>query len=148
MNLENSFSAIRINEKSGKPILHVHASVMVYTPNPKVSLTKASPQGINPSILILDLEVIESPGPMKGVMNSVCFELSGDEVMQYDHVQINHIHGSSTIKIESPLLGNLVGRPIRIYASGESITEDFIGNRINFQLDNRTDNIITSVWFG
>ena len=147
MNLIQNFFAVRVNGAK-HPVLHVHGTVMIYTPNPEIYLTKSDPQGVNPNILLLDLTIKEKIGGMKGVLHSACYELGGDEVNKYDAVQIVGKHGSITVDIKSPDLSNLIGNPVRLYTKGEALTKDFIENRVNIEVNNKDENKVVDIWFG
>lgn len=51
-----------------KPMLKVSGHVNVYASDFTITVVEASPQGIVPQELILDVTVEERPSPMKGVM--------------------------------------------------------------------------------
>lgn len=40
----------------------------------------------------------------------------------------------------------LIGRPLRVYKTGEVITQDFISNRVNIETDDQ--GVIVNIWFG
>ena len=77
-----------INKKEQPDGLYVHGSIMVYTGETEVSIAKTEPQGINPSILLLNLTVNEKPGPMKGIPRAFFYEEHGDSVNEYTQVQV------------------------------------------------------------
>lgn len=141
------FSAIRSTE--GEPSLCVHGSILVYTEETEVALARANPQGINPSILLLNLTITPKPGPMKGVPRLVHYDESGDSINSYSQVQIVSNQGDVFIVDikDTSLLQTLPGRPFRVYASGSAITQDFIENRFNVETSDGGETIV-SVWFG
>jgi len=64
---EADFSlAAHINGKEEPDMLYVHGSVMVYSANAKIDISRSEPQGINPQILLLNITINEN-GPKKGV---------------------------------------------------------------------------------
>lgn len=90
-----------LNLKEQSPTLYVHGSIMTYRMDDKVIITKASPQGINPSILVLDLKVIEGNGPRKGTPKSFAFETSGAPAQQYNQVTTRYSPDASiTMNVE------------------------------------------------
>ena len=90
-----------INQKEEPNSIYVHGSVMVYTEETEVSIAKAEPQGINQSILLLNLTVTERPGPMKGVQRPFFYEERGDEVNEYSQVQVkSNIGDKCTVDVE------------------------------------------------
>jgi hypothetical protein len=90
---------LNLKEKPAK--LYVHGSVMTYRETDQVKLVKAVPQGINPAILLLNLEIKEGQGPLKPTPKHVVAEFSDNQVSGYNQVQV--ICGSEdacTINIE------------------------------------------------
>lgn len=77
-----------INQKEQPNGIYVHGSVMVYTSETEVSISRAKPQGINKSILLLNLTVTKKPGPMKGIPREFSYEEHGDEVNSYKQVHV------------------------------------------------------------
>ena len=143
---KHGFSAFR-NRDENPPALYVHGSVVVHTDGTTVKLTKADPQGINPTILLLDLDIQTKPGPMKGVARTIAFDLREPEVLKYRQVEIRESGGSGTIlDIDEPGLQELEGRPLRVYHTGDMLTMDFRPNRVNVELG--PDELIVKVWFG
>ncbi len=61
---------------------------MVYTRETEVEISRAEPQGINPSVLLLNLKITPNPGPMKGTPRPFAYEETGDHVSDYTHVQV------------------------------------------------------------
>ncbi|MDF1667928.1 MAG: hypothetical protein P1V97_39690 [Planctomycetota bacterium] len=77
-----------INQKEDPHAIYVHGSVMVYTEETLVTISKADPQGINPKILLLNLTVKFVDGPMKGTQRPFFYEEHGAHVDNYDKVQV------------------------------------------------------------
>lgn len=77
-----------INQKQQPNNITVHGSVMVYTEKTQVTLSKAEPQGIIPSTLLLKLEITDVPGPMKGMPRAFHYEESGNHVQKFTQVQV------------------------------------------------------------
>ena len=130
------------------PTLHIHGSTLVYTDDTTVTLEKANPQGINPTILLMNLNVVEGTGPRKGVMKPFSFHVTGEEALQYLQVQIviNDSVPDLLINVRDTCVGDLVGRPFRTYVTGDIITEDYVVDRVNIETDKA--GTIVSVWFG
>jgi len=90
-----------MNLKETPQTLYVHGSIMTYRADDKVTITKAEPQGINSSILVLDLKVIEGNGPMKGTPKSFNYENSDQTAKTYSQVTLRYsIDASLTVNIE------------------------------------------------
>lgn len=90
------FSAVtNFNNDGSSDKLVVQGSVMVYTDATEVNIKKADVQGVNPAILLLQLEITPKPGPMKGMPRSFVYEAAGSEVRDYTHVQIVTNRGES-----------------------------------------------------
>jgi hypothetical protein len=99
--MRNITANAMINLKEQPTTLYVHGSIMTYSANDKVVVTKANPQGINTSILVLDLEVISVPGPMKGTPKPFTYENSTPEATNYSQVTIRYSSEASiTINVE------------------------------------------------
>ena len=86
-----------INKKEQPNGLYAHGSVMAYTNETEVSISKAESPGINPSILLLNLTVTPKPGMMKGVPRSFFYEEIGDHVCNYKQVQVISNQGDDCI---------------------------------------------------
>ena len=90
-----------INQKEQPNGVYIHGSVMVYTEETKVSISKAEPQGINPAILLLNLTVTKNPGPMEGATRHFNYEEHGDHINSYTQVQVTvNNEESCTVGIE------------------------------------------------
>ena len=90
-----------MNLKESPQTLYVHGSIMTYRSDDKISISKAEPQGINPSILVLDLKVIEGTGPMKGTPKAFNYENSEEISKGYSQVTLRYsLDASLTINIE------------------------------------------------
>jgi hypothetical protein len=90
-----------MNLKESPQTLYVHGSIMTYHADDKISISKAEPQGINPSILVLDLKLIEGNGPMKGAPKAFNYENSQEIAKTYSQVTLRYSSEASlTINIE------------------------------------------------
>jgi hypothetical protein len=90
-----------MNLKETPQTLYVHGSIMTYRADDKVTITKAYPQGIISSILILELKVIEGKGPMKGTPKAFHYENSDEIAKTYSQVSLLYgIEPSLTVNIE------------------------------------------------
>jgi hypothetical protein len=84
----------------GSPTLRVAGEVETPASNHVPKLTEASPQGFNPKILILDLDIVDTGGtgtPAFGYRDA-SFEKRAERD-QYTHVEIR-FHGSSVVLLE------------------------------------------------
>jgi hypothetical protein len=88
-----------INGKEQPNKLYVHGSVMVYSANDQVVIKEANPQGINDRILLLNLDIIEVPGPMKGVCKPYVYEKEVNG-QQYDQVTVMNGDESTTVDVQ------------------------------------------------
>lgn len=77
-----------LNLKEHPQTLKVNGSIMTYRDDDRIEISEANPQGINPSILLLDLKVINGSGPMKGVPKPFHYELSNEHIRGYSQVTI------------------------------------------------------------
>ncbi|MEI6553587.1 MAG: hypothetical protein WCO09_03395 [bacterium] len=77
-----------LNLKEVPATLRVNGTIMTYSENDKVEIKKAVPQGINPTILLLDLKIIEKSGPMKGTDKPFQYESSEKGVEKFKQVTI------------------------------------------------------------
>lgn len=84
-----------LNLKEVPASLFVHGSIMTFRPDDTIELTKSIPQGFNPSILLLDLKIIEGTGPMKGTPKQFVFETSDEEAKKYSQVTIHYSEDTS-----------------------------------------------------
>jgi hypothetical protein len=74
---------------------------MTYGSEDKIEISIANPQGINSSILVLDLKVVTKTGPMKGTPKHFNFELSDSNAKSYSQVTIRYSEEASiTLNIE------------------------------------------------
>lgn len=94
--MENTnITAIAIfNEKEQPPRLTVTGTIFTPTSKDKIIIKKAVPQGINPTILLLDLEVKVAEAPMKMTPKRFNYENSSKEAGSYKQVTINDINES------------------------------------------------------
>lgn len=98
--MRNISANANLNLKTQPPTLFVHGSIMTYGSFDIIKITKANPSGINPAILVLDLEIIQD-GPMKGVPKSFSYELSDESAKNYSQVTIRYSSDASiTINVE------------------------------------------------
>jgi hypothetical protein len=90
-----------LNLKEQPQTLYVHGSIMTYSTDDVIELKKAKPQGINSSILVLDLKVISGDGPKKGIPKHFNYINSEELVKNYTQITIRYsIDSSITINIE------------------------------------------------
>ena len=90
-----------MNLKERPQTLYVHGSIMTYRSDDKIRITKAEPQGVNSSILLLDLKIIEGKGPMKGTPKAFNYENSGKDASTYSQATIRYgTDASLTVNIE------------------------------------------------
>lgn len=79
----------------GPASFHVHGTVQLPTPGFEVRLVPASPQGINPRQLILDLLVTPLPGIWPHIVTSVSVRYDQGRAIDYETVLINEPDGDS-----------------------------------------------------
>lgn len=72
----------------GPASFHIHGTVQLPTPGFDVRLVPASPQGINPSQLILDLQVTARPGFWPQIVTSVSVRYDQSPSIDYQTVLI------------------------------------------------------------
>jgi hypothetical protein len=90
-----------LNLKEQPASLYVHGSIMTYRADDTIEIAVTSPQGISPSILVLDLIVKSGNGPMKGTPKPFNYELSDDSAKNYSQVTIRYSEDASvTLNIE------------------------------------------------
>jgi len=90
-----------INLKEQPQTLSVNGSFKVYRDDDVIEVTKAKIDGINPTILILDLKVIEGQGPMKGILKPFNYQSTDDLIKNYNQVTIRYGNDDSiTVNIE------------------------------------------------
>lgn len=95
-----TFNAI-MNLKETPQTLYVHGSIMTYRADDKVIVTKAEPQGINSSILVLDLKISEGTGPKKGTPKAFHYESSDESTNTLSQVTLRYSQDTSlTVNIE------------------------------------------------
>jgi len=71
------------NQPIGPPSFHLIGGIEVGNPGIEVVVTKRSPAGINPSILMLDISLYQKPGMWPQVMT--CASAIYDEVIRKPH---------------------------------------------------------------
>lgn len=81
----------------GPASLHVQGTVQLPTPGFEVRLVPASPQGINPRQLILDLLVTELPGVWPQIVTSVSVRYDQKPAIDYDTVFIREPDGDTVL---------------------------------------------------
>lgn len=79
----------------GPASFHVHGTVQLPTPGYDVRLVPASPQGINPRQLILDLQVTARPGIWPHIVTSVSVRYDHAQAIDYDTVIIREPDGDT-----------------------------------------------------
>jgi len=90
-----------MNLKESPQTLYVHGSIMTYRSDDKIRISKAKPQGINSSILVLDLKIIEGKGPMKGTPKAFNYQNSSKDARLYKQATIRYgIDALLTFNIE------------------------------------------------
>lgn len=90
-----------LNLKENPQTVYVHGSIMTYRADDKITISLAKPQGINSSILVLDLKIQEGSGPMKGSPKAFYYENSEEAAKTYSQVTIRYsLDASLTINIE------------------------------------------------
>lgn len=73
---------------------------MTYHSNDRITIRRAVSQGINPSILILDLKIVEGKGPMKGTPKAFRFKTTKD-AKSFSQVTIRYsVDASITVNVE------------------------------------------------
>jgi hypothetical protein len=81
--------------------LHVKGEVTVPTTGYKAKLVEAEPQGINPAILLLRLELTKAPGRAGDVVTTLDVRYSRLHAKQYKEVQIEEEgHPSKTVPVK------------------------------------------------
>src|SRR5690348_16602101 len=80
--------------------LHVKGKVTVPTTGYKAKLVEANPQGINPAILLLRLELTKPTGPVHETVTTLDVTYSKPHGRQYKQVQIEEQgHASITVPV-------------------------------------------------
>jgi len=81
--------------------LHVVGDVMVANPGVTPVLTMREPQGINPNILILDLQLVQQPGMWPQVVTSVQARFDRVIVKQSSYTSVDvYLNGSKVTSID------------------------------------------------
>lgn len=88
-----------LNTREQPARLTITGSMLTYRENDKVRFVKAEPQGIIPQVLILNVEIIEGTGGMKGTVKTIPPLEITKEAETYTHVLINYKLGTKTIAI-------------------------------------------------
>lgn len=99
MNMDQGGEVIAtLNTKQSPAMLTVTASLKYYAGGDVTRLKRADPQGINPTIFLVNGVLERTQGPMKGSWRRVTenFELSEQEADQLRQVQVVDSDGSST----------------------------------------------------
>ena len=91
-----------INQVSEPNKLYVYGSVTVYTYDSEVFLSEVIPQGINPTILLLHLTVIEKSGPMKGTDHDFVYSKNVGDAYPYVQVEAASVNrGNCVVDVET-----------------------------------------------
>jgi hypothetical protein len=98
---ENSWSAILDKMPPERPRLTVKGICTCPTGGFKPSLKKAIPQGINPSILILDLEAVAPTGIVNQMVTDSEVTYREDDSPNYQEVEIRPCDVKVPVKIVS-----------------------------------------------
>ena len=99
--MRNITANAMLNLKEVPQTLYVHGSIMTYHSDDKVEITESESQGINPSILVLDLKVKVGTGPMKGTPKGFHYENSKPIAKTYSQVTIRYsTEASMTVNVE------------------------------------------------
>lgn len=77
--------------------LHVVGDVVVPNPGVQPVLTMKEPQGINPTILLLDLQLVQQPGIWPQVVSCVQARFDRVLVKPSDYVSVQILHGDEII---------------------------------------------------
>jgi len=94
-----AISVMNLNETP--QTLYVQGSIMTYRADDNVIISKVEPKGIDSSMLVLDLKVIEGNGSMKGTPKAFNYENSDQITKMYSHVTLRYsIDDSLTVNIE------------------------------------------------
>lgn len=90
-----------INLKEQPQTLYVHGSIMTDRSDDLIEITKANPDGINPTVLVLDIKVIEGEGPMKGTPKHFSYQSNDEIIKNYNQVTIRYSNDASiSVNIE------------------------------------------------
>lgn len=81
--------------KKNPHTLIVSCEVLSYSANDKIILTEAQPQGINPTIFLVDVTIEKHQGPMKGTYKKAEMEFHSDLIPAYKQVQVRYEGGSA-----------------------------------------------------
>lgn len=92
-----------INLKEQPPTLYLQGEVLTYHDDDLIEVSKADPQGINESILVVDLLVNEGIGPRKGTRKEFSFQDAEGNVRRYTQVTIRYNEAKYDIQVD--LLG-------------------------------------------
>ena len=74
--------------QDGQSKIHVYGDADVFTDGSILVVSRADPQGYNPHILLLNIHVIEVPGPKKGTRRAFEYVEYGMHVHEYHGVQV------------------------------------------------------------
>ncbi len=100
-NFENLTAILNLKEQPN--VLFVAGDVLTYHDDDRIEIVEAKPQGINPAVLILDIEVKEGRSPMKGTMKQFCYVKKGDDLEQYTQITVRYNNDSKTVDIQKLL---------------------------------------------
>ena len=85
------------------------------------------------------------PGHQPSVVSRKGESAEKDELVEKNKLAIGYVL-DVLAKSNPDKVSNLVGNPVRIYTTGDFLTEDFVFNRINIETDSK--GIIVRTWFG
>jgi len=86
--LDCEWSAVQDFMPPGRPRLRVRGLCTMPTPGYRLTLTRAEPQGINPEILLLELQVERPDGFVAQVLTPTPVEYEEEGDQRFTHVQI------------------------------------------------------------
>lgn len=99
--LKDTFKAVLNKMPIGKPRLYVTGQVEAPTPGWTVKLVRAQPQGINPLILILELQATQPTGQVNQVVTRMDVRYDEDPAKEdYTNVTIRYEGEEFTIEVE------------------------------------------------
>jgi hypothetical protein len=102
--MRNISASALLNLKEQPNSLTIHGSVMVFRADDKVTFERAVPQGINPTILLMDLTIVDGTGPMKGTPTHFHYTSTDADVATFKEVQIR-CKDEETVKVTVVTLG-------------------------------------------
>jgi hypothetical protein len=91
-----------LNKKVQPNKLTVSGSIVTYNEKDTVHLDYATPQGINPTILLLDVKVTEIPGHKKGTEKPFIY-VQIENAGKYRQVELHH--GGDHLVVDVEIMG-------------------------------------------